>query len=221
MNTFLTNSYDLSKLSFTKPKKHGDFFICKVIYDDPEKKEMNVQFPKMVISSDPNYKSTELEFISYSGYNKEIYNFLSKIDTFIVDYISSNCEEWFGKKIPSESINQMYNKFIKAPKTSENKCTINFSFGLKKGEMVSSVVNKKNEDIPFTELKKGLTVECISKMKYIIFSKDSAFVNWEISTAKLYKKTQKVPKYGFVEDPDDIFVVPPESDEEIDVHSFF
>jgi hypothetical protein len=203
---------NLESLVFTKPKKHEDFLVCKVKY--PEAEGFKLQFPKMKIVSENPKKNIELEFISDSGYNKKIYNYLSKLDDFVIKYVTDNSEEWFGKKIPQESIHQMYNKFIKAPKTSENKCTINFSFNKN-----TNFIDKKNETLEISEIKQNSTVECLAQMKYVVFSKDTCFVNWEIDTIKLYKKVLRVPKYGFIEDPEDCTLE--NSDDEIDVNSFY
>ena len=212
MSDFLIESYNLDNVSFTKPKKNGDYLVSKIKYLNDSFK---VQFPKMKLVSEPLIKNMELEFLSSMGYNKKSYNFLSKLDLLVIDHITSNSEEWFGKKIPSENISNMYNKFIKAPKTSDNNCTVNFNF--KSG----SVLDKNNEEIDFTEIKKGMHLECISQMKYIIFSKDIAFVNWEICTVKVHKpRGKKVTGNGFIEDPMDFDEVV-ESDEELDINSFF
>ena len=214
-NAFLMESFNLESLVFSKPKKHGDFMVCKIKYPDSENGLFKLQFPKMkVVSETPSVKNVELEFTSESGYNKKIYNYLSKIDDITVAHITNNSEEWFGKTIPHENIHQMYNKFIKSPKTSDNRCTINFSFNKN-----NVILDKRNEPLDFDEIKKDTLVECIAQMKYLIFSKDSAFVNWEICTAKVYKKLLRVPKNGFIEDPDDRILE--DSDDDIDVNSFY
>jgi hypothetical protein len=213
-NNFLIESYNLESLVFTKPKKTGDFLVCKIKY--PEFEGFKLQFPKMkIVSETPSLKNVELEFTSDAGYNKKIYNYLSKLDELTLAHIVKNSEEWFGKTIPHENIHQMYNKFIKAPKTSENRCTLNFSFSKSK-----IILDKKNEPVDFEDLKQGSNIEIIAQLKYLIFSKDTAFVNWEINTVKLYKnKILRVPKFGFIEDPDDCTVQ--ESDEEIEINSFY
>lgn len=206
---------------FSKPQKHGDYLVCKVKYSqDSHEVPVELQFPKMKIIGNPTFKNVELEFQGSDGYNKKVYNLLSNIDNHIVQYITSKSEEWFGKKIPEESINQMYNKFIKSPKTSENNCTINLSFKTKKGVLISELIDRKSESIDFDELQESQILECIAEMKYIIFSKDTCFVQWEISTAKIYKKVQKVERYGFIEDPEDHPIVD-NSDDELEIHSFF
>ena len=52
---------NLDSLIFTKPKKHGDFLVCKIKY--PESEGFKLQFPKMKIVSESPNKFIELEFI--------------------------------------------------------------------------------------------------------------------------------------------------------------
>jgi hypothetical protein len=226
----------LDSFIFTKPKKHGDYLVCKVKYitkgtesdvDAEGESEcvevpVTLQFPKMKVVGTPTLKNIELEFKSSDGYSKKVYNFLSTIDNHIVNYVTSHSEEWFGKKIPEESISQMYNRFIKSPKTSENGCTINLSCKTKRNELVTQIINRKDEPVDFCDICSPDILECIAEMKYIIFSKDTCFVQWEICTAKHYKKIMKVAKYGFIEDPDDFSrQVEENSDDELEIHSFF
>ena len=84
-------------------------------------------------------------------------------------------------------------------KNKSKPATINFSFDADK----SVVLDKRNEQLELSDIKVGDSVECISQLKYLIFSKDTCFVNWEICTTKVYKKVSKVPKFGFIEDPND------------------
>jgi hypothetical protein len=198
MSNFLIDSYDLSQIIFSKPKKHGDYLVCKVKY--PDQDSLLVQFPKMLIVSDCNAlsKNIELEFKNETGYNKKVYNILSKLDDHIINYITEHSEEWFNKKIPNEQVFKMYNKFIKAPKTCDSRCTLNFGITPK-----SSYIDKSNDTLLITDLRVNSTLECIAQMKYVIFSKDTCFVNWELCTSKLYKKIIKIPKFGFIDVPED------------------
>jgi hypothetical protein len=205
MSNFLIDSYTSDHLFFTKPKKNGDYLISKVQY---EKNALVVQFPKMKLLT-VSEKSIELEFISDSGYSKKMYTFLSSLDSFIVKNLSEKSEEYFDKKIPIDYLSQMYNKFIKAPKEVDSKCTLHFTL---KG---STFLDRKNNEIELSEINPGDLLEPISKMKYIVFSKDSCFVNWEIQTCKVHQTISKVKPFGFVEDPDDI-TIDPESDSEIE-----
>ena len=78
-------------------------------------------------------------------------------------------------------------------------------------------MDKKGNEIDFSQLTKNETVECIAQLKYIFFSKDTCFPAWELISLKLYKKIEKVPKFGFIDDPDDK-IVNVESDDESDIN---
>lgn len=208
---------NLEQLVFTKPKKVGNFLVSKIKYCSKEsslEEPFLLQFPKMTIVNVE--KNIELEFKNDRGYTKEVYDFLSKIDTFVIDQISIKSEEWFGKKIPTGSVAQMYNKFIKAPITTKNNCTLNFCLSKKK-----ELVNQKNESIDLPELSKNATLQVIGQLKYVIFSKDSSFVQWEILTGKMQKKVERVSKNGFIEDPDDHVIIKDDYDSDIEINSFF
>jgi hypothetical protein len=110
----------------------------------------------------------------------------------------------------------MYNKFIKAPKSSENNCTLNFSLSKNK-----QFVNHKDEPLEVVDLCKNAVLQVIAEMKYVVFSKDTAFVQWEILTGKMQKKIHRVPRNGFVEDPEDKSVEKDDSDDEPEINSFF
>jgi hypothetical protein len=195
---------DLGDIKFTKPKKFSNYHLSKV-------SNCEIQFPKMeIISSDD--KNIELEFVND---HSEIYNFLSKLDSYIVKYISEHSEEWFGKVIPINGVKQMYNKFIKAPRSSNNGCSMDFTF--KKN---CSLSDNNNNESYIGEFKENMKAECVSQLKYIYFSKDTCFTMWEIVSAKLYKQIKKVQAFGFVDDPDDICIEESE-DDEIQTQTFF
>jgi len=201
---FLADTFDLDSFRISKPKKYrADLMVAKI--KNKNKEPIIVQFPKMLLESDYE-KFVELSFLSKTGYSKKVYDFLSNLDEKLINYITSHSEEWFGKQIPLTSVTQMYNKFIKV---NENGNFINFVFDKK-----SELINKKNETLHISELVKGETVECISQLKYIVFTKENCFMTWEICTAKLHKKYSFVPKFGFIEDQLD------ESDDEIDDEKF-
>jgi hypothetical protein len=85
--------------------------------------------------------------------------------------------------------------------------------------MESSFYDKKGESLELSELKVGTLLEPIVEFKYLLFSKDSVCSIWEIHTAKVYTFLHKVPKFGFIEDPDDQAIM--DSDSEDESISFF
>jgi hypothetical protein len=185
-NTLLVDTAELDSLRFSKPKKcHGNLMVSKI-------KKSNelylVQFPKMsVVNVTETVNAVELEFTSQSGYSKKVISFLAKLDTVVKEYISKYSEDWFGKTIPVENVNEMY----------KGNTALKFVFD-KKTELTL-----KDEPVNISELVKGSLVECICQMKYLVFTKETCFIHWEICSARLHKKLARVPKFGFIEDPTD------------------
>ena len=198
---FLADTFDPETFLFSKPKKYknAEIMVCKI--KNKNNDPVLVQFPKMTIASDYT-KFVELDFTSETGYNKKVHTFLVSLDTFVMGYICQHSEQWFGKLIPMENVKDMY--------IPSQPNTMKFIFDKVKSE----VINKRNEKVELSEIIKGVTLECISQLKFIVFTKDTCFLQWEICTAKVHKKIARVPRFGFVDDPDDESETE-ESDEEI------
>jgi hypothetical protein len=201
---YLINNYSVENISFSKPKKHKDHYICKVKYSstDPDFNGLVIQFPRMKLNNDlySGIKTVELEFLkNKSPYNKKTYDFLSKLDEEILSTVEKNTKEWFEKEIPLDRIKKMYNGFIKPPKDSDSNCTLNFNIDLKKN---CTLMDNKNETLVPEDFRVGLNVDCIGVFKYIVFSKDSCFPVWELDSLKINKRVKRVPKFGFIEDSD-------------------
>jgi hypothetical protein len=190
---FLADTFEPESFIFSKPKKYKNDEIMVSKIKNKYNEMVVIQFPKMTLSSDYN-KCMDVEFINQLGYNKKVITFLSNLDDFIIKYINSHSIDWFGKEIPLENVKEMYTSpsVINSP---------SLSFNIKTG---SEIINKQNETLDNSELVKGAIVECISHLKYIVFTKDKCFLRWEVCTAKIHKKITKVPNFGFIEDPADI-----------------
>jgi len=186
MDVIELDGFDFDSLKIYKPKKCKETMVCKI--KNNNKDPVIVQFPKMVLVSEPS-KNIELGFTERNGYTSKVMDFLESFDKFLIGYISKNSEKWFGKNIPIENIESMYNK---------TGSTIHFS-------NYSEFIDKS--------IAKGIIVECISQLKYLVFTKDSCFINWEMCTART--KVNRVRKFGFIEDPED------NSDSEIDENITF
>jgi hypothetical protein len=195
-------------ISIAKPKKYEGYYLSKV-------SNCEIHFPKMEILS-ANDKIIELEFLNS---HSEIYDFLSKLDNYIMNCISEKSEKWFDKHIPLNGVKSMFNKFIKAPKTSTSGCSISIGLKMQRGKLKSILVDNRDNEIDISDFKENMKMENVSQLKYIYFSKDTCFTVWEIISAKLYKQIEKVQAFGFIDDPSDITTE--ESDDEIDTHSFF
>ena len=102
--SYLIDNYSLDLFSFTKPKKCNNLMVCKIKNDS---KDILIQFPKMNVFSE-ELKGVELEFKNEKGYNKKVFDFLSKLDELVIDYITTHSEEWFEKKMKPNHVKKIH-----------------------------------------------------------------------------------------------------------------
>ena len=109
------NSFNLS---LKKPWKTKYGYYQMDIEKLVNEKNRNVFFqsPIMNIIKDVypinNKKAINIEFNKNSD-NKQFFEFLTKFDDFIVDYLHLNFENWFSKKLSKSTIKRLYNRKIR------------------------------------------------------------------------------------------------------------
>jgi len=188
---FLADAFEPGSFNFQKPKKYKNQEVMAGKIKNRNNENVIIQFPKMTVSQWD--KLIELEFVNQTGYNKKVNTFLSQLDEFVIEYISRESEKWFGKNIPMENVKQMYTPCVK-----ENKIKVVFD------KTNSHLTDSKSENpLDSSEIMEGVTLESICQLKYLIFTKDTCFLQWEICTSRVHKKYQRVPLFGFIEDVDD------------------
>jgi hypothetical protein len=96
-----------------------------------------------------------------------------------------------------DSLRKMYHPFLKAPKNADSNVSINININK------SKFYDSKNREILLEDININNNSECICYLKYLVFSKDTAFLVWDLLSCKVYKKRNRVKQYGFIEDPDD------------------
>jgi hypothetical protein len=190
-NNFLIETFEPDSFCFSKPKQHKTAQIKIVKIKNKIKEPVFIQFPKMKAVSDYT-NCMEIEFTSESGYSKRVITFMERLDAFIVEHIVGKSMDWFGKSIPRENIDSMYRHSV-----NDKRIKIVFE------KSRSHLINKQNEQITFDEIVKENVIEAICMLKYIVFTKDTCFLHWEVGKAKLYKKIQQKEHFAFIEDPED------------------
>jgi len=209
MENYLYQNYNLENIKLISPKKHGEFYISKIKYSNPDNSISNfyLQLPIMKIMN-VGIKELTIEFLKEGKYSEDCYTFLNNLNELILSQIIINSKEWFGKEIPKDSIKKMYNSFLKAPSTLNNNVFMNV--GITKNTKYYDTKSIITED----PLVVGNLCESICQMKYLTFSKDTAFLVWELVSIKNIKtKINKVKPYGFLHIPEEDLIDSEEYDE--------
>jgi len=194
MENHLVDSVDLDKISMSKPKKNELFMVSKVKYSGTS--DLTIQMPKMKLIL--NESIVLLEFLNNKGYSKKVCDFLSTLDSKLLEYIYKKSEEWFGKKIPIEKITEMYSGSGISSIDSEGSEFTIIKVNITKKDTI--LIVKKNNELELSDYKNNSTVECICRLKYVVFSKDKCVPVWEMVIMKLILKVNRVPKNAFIEE---------------------
>ena len=184
---FLVNNFNVDNIKITKPKKINDqYLLSKVKYETSENDiKLNIQFPKMKITHIEN-NNIILNFEQKNGsYTNKCIEFIKQVEEKVIDVLFTNSLKWFGKEIPKESIIKMYKPMI-----NEN---LDMKFVLSK-QINGTDFNGNEIGNIKEELKLNTLIENICIMKYLMFSKETVFILWEIQSIKLNKKKNKVIK---------------------------
>ena len=214
-------NFENGKLKIKQPRKIQDKYFSKVKYlpepsngNDPG--DLIIQLPKMKLMEPLVTKSySSLEFLNTKGnYSSKVKKNINIIDTRVVDTITLNCEKWFDKKIPLEVVSNMYQRVL-----------IDDSIKVFVDKPI--VENHKNEILSLSDLSPGENIECIIRIKYLVFTQNECYLTWElVKVKKCQVKIKRVKKYGFIEpDPESGFESDPDSDSDLNEieqsYSFF
>ena len=195
-NNYLVCKDSLSNLTVHSPLKKGKYFISKVRNG---KSNVVVQFPRMTISKgwDRSQENFELEWSKMSGYGNDVYDWCQELNHKIIQSVYEGSSSWFGKEIPQEHIEEMYRNFIRTPKKSGGNMWMKVVPYVKDDNLLTTFFNSRGRELDCSEFKTGNFCVPILKLKYLIFTKDTCQIIWEIHSSKIYRPKKPVLKYSF------------------------
>ena len=86
------------------------------------------------------------------------------------------------------------------------------------------IKDNKNNELVLSDITNNDNIECITQLKYILFSKDTCFTIWELCSIKIIKiakRVHRVPQFGFIEYPEDEIFQDSEDNNLQEDYSFF
>ena len=198
MDNYLVSENNLDGFEVQPPVKKGKYFISKVKNNG---KPVVIQFPRMTISKgwDKSTENLELTWSNMNSYAKEVYDWCQNLNDVVVNKVSEGSTSWFGKEIPLEHVEEMYKNFVRTPKKSDSGMWMKVVPYLKDGNLHTTFFDKRGKEVDCQEFRTGWFAVPILKLKYLIFTKDTCQVIWELQTTKIYRPKKPSLGYSFKE----------------------
>ena len=218
MNVSKVSAIDVSKLTFSEPKKYGD--VAKIVYVNHDNSPIVLQLPKMkspyglsVYDDGERCKySLDLSFGSSDPKVAELKDLLEKIDEKVLTEGSDNKSlEWFKKKNQSVEVTRaLYTSPIKVA-TENGEPTDKYppTFKLKvanyDGKFKALCFNEKKEQLTdlADAISKGMMLRSIVKLTGVWLAGGKCGLTWELMQVQVPEKVA-LTDFAFVDEDEDM-----------------
>ena len=165
MSILKYDDIDISKINYSKPEKIGPSYFGSISYGD-NLKPLMIQTGKMKclnsIEGMKDKKNPYLEIEIPKG-KFDMYDLFLSLDDQNIKTTVKNSQEWFGKDLPLEAIDDMYKRTTKPFKKDSNP-TLKFKLPVIKNEIQSSVYNQQKVFVDLNEVKEDYS-QCGGSLK--------------------------------------------------------
>ena len=189
----------IDKINYTKPEKNGQSYFSSISYGD-SLNPFYIQTPKLIsktnISDMVGKKVPYLDVEVPSG-KMNIYDFLLSLDDNNIKTTVKESEDWFGKEIPLQAIDDMYRRTTK-PFKKNTAPHIRLRLPLIKNEIKCGVYNQNRIFIGTDEVKEGSEVVLILHIRGLKILKNTYYCDCYITQIKLFQ--EKESKFNIIKD---------------------
>ena len=123
--------------------------------------------------------------------NYNFYDSLLKLDEKNIKETFSNNQDWFGKNIPLEIIDDMYKRIIK-PIKKGNKPRFTFKLPIVKGEIKCQLYNHKKVCISPDKLEENCEISMVIHIRGLKFLKQHYYCDVYVSQIKVYMAEKEI-----------------------------
>jgi len=204
---------DVNEINFSKPEKIGTSYFGSISYGS-ELKPLYVQTPKLKslinICDICEQKNPHLELEIPSG-NYDIYDFFLNLDDRCIKTTFKKSQEWFGKELPIEAVDDMFKRTTKPFKKNQNP-VMKFKLPVVKNKIQCGVYNQQRVFLDINDIKENSEVVLVLHLRGLKVLKQHFYFDCYVSQIKLFQdkdtKYNIIPEYAVIEekeDYDDIF----------------
>ena len=198
----------IDKINYNKPEKNGQSYFSAISYGDALN-PFYIQTPKLIcktnISEMDGKKVPYLDVEVPSG-KMNVYDFLLSLDDNNIKTTVKKSEEWFGKEIPLQAIDDMYRRTTK-PFKKNTAPQIRLRLPLIKNEIKCGVYNQNRIFVGTDEVKEGSEVVLILHIRGLKILKTTYYCDCYITQIKLFQEKDSkfniIKDYSILDDEDD------------------
>ena len=147
---------DPNLFNYTKPEKYNNSYFGSMSYGN-NSEPIYIQTPKLKCKTNIKLildnKNPYLEVIVPKN-RLDFYDLFIKIDDNNIKTTFNKSEEWFGKGLPMDAIEEMYKPVTKGFKKNEEP-SLKFKIPVIKGKVQCSVYNQSKNFIDISEIKEN------------------------------------------------------------------
>jgi hypothetical protein len=172
---------DIGNIVLNKAERINNYYYSRITYDNSP---LYIQTPKIINTKDmDNLKNTN-PFIE-AMFNNENYDKLLALDDYILKETKNNWENWTGRGIPEDKMDEMYTRITKP--TKENKSPkLKMKIPMKKENILCKVFDQKKIEFNLKELKKDKDIICILHFRGIKFNETNFYCDFYINQIKVF-----------------------------------
>lgn len=192
MNILKHTDISLKKINYSKPEKQGTVYYSAINYD--KNRPLHIQTPRMIC------KSNGLEVVSKTNPSLEcetmnndfsFYDFMLSLDERNVRETYNNNEEWFGKAIPLDMIDDMYKRTNK-PVKKDSKPLFSFKLPVIKDKIQCLIYDQKQICLDIQKIVPECEIIFVIHIRGLKFLKQHYYCDCYISQIKVFlPKDQK------------------------------
>ena len=216
-NIIRCDDVKVEKINYTKPERNGQSYFSAISYGDGLN-PLYIQTPKLICKtniSDMKDKKVPYLDVEVPSGKMNIYDFLLSLDDNNIKTTVKKSEEWFGKEIPLQAIDDMYRRTTK-PFKKNTAPHIRMRLPLIKNEIKCGVYNQNRIFVGADEVKEGSEVVLIIHVRGLKVLKTSYYCDCYITQIKLFQ--EKDSKFNIIKD---YSVIDDEEEEDEEINDIF
>ena len=208
MSVLRYEDVDVNEINFSKPEKVGTSYFGSISYGT-ELKPLYVQTPRLKslinVCDIQEKKNPHLEVEIPNGHF-DIYDFFLNLDDSCIKNTFKKSQEWFGKELPLEAIDDMFKRTTKPFKKNENP-VMKFKLPIVKNKIQCGVYNQQRVFLDINDIKCDSEVILVLHLRGLKILKQNFYFDCYVSQIKVFQdkdtKYNIIPEYAVIEEKDD------------------